>query len=259
MENNYGNFYYNSYGNNSNEYLTLKHCGALLIREEEPKKNENKYLTLKHSGALLIRNEISNKNKTEEKPSKPAKANKKISFESKVKIFEPKTKKLTNYVPEKEGTKNDKKHMEKPKISNTLLENSNQKNNEDNDVDNINELPRRSAIIQIDDKKNKSSSFFFGLKDNIKKINKSIKDKKQSIVINIKQQKKKIIKMINHKKENEKEIEKEIVLNFKKPKNFEQIEKQWNYAKILIDNNIIDCTSKELFIIYLFFYFYSNL
>ena len=149
--------------------------------------------------------------------------------------------------------------MEKPKISNTLLENSNQKNNEDNDVDNINELPRRSAIIQIDDKKNKSSSFFFGLKDNIKKINKSIKDKKQSIVINIKQQKKKIIKMINHKKENEKENEKEIVLNFKKPKNFAQIEKQWNYAKILIDNNIIDCTSKELFIIYLFFYFYSNL
>ena len=259
MENYNGNFYYNSYGNDndSNEYLTLKHCGALLIREVEPEKKEEEYLTLKHCGALLIRNEKSNKNKTEEKPLKPSKGNKKtISFESKVKMFEPKTKTFTTYVPEKKGTREDKKHMEKPKISNTLLENSKQKNYEDNDFDKKNELPRRSAIIQIDDKKNKSSSsFFFGLKDNIKKINKSIKDKKQSIVINIKHQKKKIIKMINHKKENEKEI----VINFAKPKNFEKIEKQWNYAKILLDNNIIDCTSKKLFIIYLFFYFYSNL
>lgn len=117
-------------------------------------------------------------------------------------------------------------------------------------VKEIKEIPRRSEVIQINEKKKK----FFGFGDNFKKIKQTIKDKKKiirnNLKDNIKNQKKKIINFINKKnKHSEKHLNKhydiEIIINFEKPGIFEEIEKQWNFVKVLLDNNIIDSTSKS--------------
>ena len=53
-----------------------------------------------------------------------------------------------------------------------------------------------------------------------------------------------ILKNEKSKESDTNSIYKNIKINFEKPSNFEEIEEHWKYEKILLDNDILDFTSK---------------
>lgn len=206
---------------------------------------------------------------------------------SKIILFDPDPSRIINYVHKSSKTGNDElneineinendenkddeinnsdeeKGVQKPKLETgkTFTDRDQKTLREDlgdmKEIKEMKEIPRRSEVIQINEKKKN----FFGF-GNFKKIKQTIKDKKKSLKNNlkdnIKNQKKKIINFINKKnKHSDKHINKhydiEIIIYFEKPRIFEEIEKQWNFAKVLLDNNIIDSTSKSFIYLYIFF------
>ena len=202
------------------------------------KKDSNPFPKLRPTGSLVI-NQTSNKTKTGQIASQPSQ-----SFLSKLKIFEPNQNKFFNNIRhsktveinekdisnEKEEIKKDESFTEKQIIQNrnSFGEKDNKKKDEEEKEDK--QVSQVSSKTEFDE--NKRKSFLLGFTDNLKKINKTIKDGTKIF----ENQKNKIMNFINQKIYND--------VKFEKPKNFEEIEKQWNYAKILLDNNILDCTSK---------------
>lgn len=202
------------------------------------KKDSNPFPKLRPTGSLVI-NQTSNKTKTGQIASQPSQ-----SFLSKLKIFEPNQNKFFNNIRhsktveinekdisnEKEEIKKDESFTEKQIIQNrnSFGEKDNKKKDEEEKEDK--QVSQVSSKTEFDE--NKRKSFLLGFTDNLKKINKTIKDGTKIF----ENQKNKIMNFINQKIYND--------IKFEKPKNFEEIEKQWNYAKILLDNNILDCTSK---------------
>jgi hypothetical protein len=207
------------------------------FKSNSSKRDSNPFPKLKPTGSLVIK-QTQNKTKTGEIASQPSQ-----SFLSKLKIFEPNQNKFFNNIRhsktmeinekdipiEKEEIKKDESLKEKQIIQNrnSFGEKDNQKKDED-----IIEKEDKQVSSKTEFDENKRKSFLLGFTDNLKKINKTLKDGTKIL----ENQKNKIINFINQKRHND--------IKFEKPKNFEEIEKQWNYAKILLDNNILDCTSK---------------
>ena len=199
------------------------------------KKDSNPFPKLRPTGSLVI-NQTSNKTKTGQIASQPSQ-----SFLSKLKIFEPNQNKFFNNIRHSKTVEINEKDMsnEKEEIKKNesftekqIIQNRNSFGEKDNKKKDEEEKEDKQVSSKTEFDENKRKSFLLGFTDNLKKINKTIKDGTKIF----ENQKNKIMNFINQKIYND--------IKFEKPKNFEEIEKQWNYAKILLDNNILDCTSK---------------
>ena len=210
--------------------------------------NSSPFPKLKPKGPIYL-NEVNNNkdNKSSQKNTNKSKENEEESdFLSKLRKFDP------------NANININKASKPPKP--LLLENS-KKNNNNNEKDieenlNINKekgkISRKKLSYEIgnnndDDKKDITNTKRLSAKntlDSAKKIFNSISGYLNENIIN----KININFNFNNTEEKGKSFADSINLdeNFEKPKNFSEIEKIWNYKKLLLEYNILDLTSKYI-------------
>ena len=230
---------------NTNPFPKLKPKGSIMINHI-PKKTDN-------NNTSQNNNFISNQKKSD-------------SFLSKLRIFDPNPKQKIN--------SNSDTIRHSKTIDPSFLESINDKKINKDNKDNIYETKdnNKDKDKDIDDilNINKEKENFIKKKLSCdieeKKDIKDIKDTKRSSIKNPLESAKKIFSslsgylnenIINRINTNyfgsNKDKDKIIDINFEKPPNFDEIEKSWNYGKILIDNNILDFTSKSYKYIFLIF------
>lgn len=212
--------------NNSSPFPKLKPKGSIYI-SQIPLDSKNT-------------NQISQKGKDSEKSNNEEK----VDFFSRLKIFEPNAKKSNN---------NSLKHCKTlgPSFS----------ENEDNDKDGLKKLTKKHSSCEIngpsiDDKKEIKEDNTFSVRNSLisaKKLFQNFGDYINDNIIN------KINFNFNFTK-TDNNVENSLGINFEKPKNFGEIEKYWNYVKLLLDYNILDFGSKSIKLNYqILFYFFSYL
>ena len=213
--------------NNSSPFPKLKPKGSIILHQTSKNKESNEKSN---------NNEINKSNENTEN----------TNFLSKLKLFDPnpKTNRNSNsikhsktFIPNdmifEENEKNEKKEKtneiktnnEKNKMTKTQTIKEDNMNKKDEPQKDIAETLRISAKLHFNKAKKMFTSFSGYLKDNyLSKINLNLN--------------------FNLIKKDDK------TFNFTKPPNFEEIENHWNYDKLLLDNNILDFTSKFKKIIY---------
>ena len=215
----------------------------------EKNSDSNPFPKLKPMGSIYI-NQIpkkDDKDKTTENLNSFGPENE-SNFLSKLKIFDPHPnihpdtiKHSRTFLPS--YLENDDSNKEKGNAYNFK-----EKGNEEEEIINIDnenkKLPKKlSAEINIDNNNiNKKVDKRLSAKnpfDVAKKFFHSISGYVNDNIIN----KINFNKNDNEKKDNPNQKDLEII--FEKPLNFEEIEKQWYYEKLLLDNNILDFTSKS--------------
>ena len=232
---------------NNNPFPKLKPKGSILVNQI-PQKNEN--------NNNISQNNTSNSNVSKKENTFltrlkifDQKANNNNSDNDNVKIIRhSKTFKYSFFdnIRDQENKDNKSNKNNKNNIVN--------KDNKDNNFDNIYEIKDNNKDEK--DHKDLKKKFHFNLeeKDNIK-------DPKRFSVINPFKSARKIFSSLsgylndniinkininfnNKEKYNNKDVDEQFVIHFDKPANFGEIEKHWNIGKILLDNNILDFTSK---------------
>ena len=224
-----------------------------------PENNSSPFPKLKPKGSIYV-HEINNNSNTDnlslqKKSNKSKEKEEENDFLSKLKIFDP------------NANINNNRHSNpfKPSVYENVKKNNNNSENEIDEPLNINKekekLSRKKLSYEMtnnnDDKKGKEYTKRLSAKntfDSAKKLFNSLSDYVNENIIN------KINFNFNKTEEKEKSLAETINLdeNFEKGENFGEIEKMWNYKKLLLEYNILDITSK-LFIINYKFLFFSHL
>ena len=186
-----------------------------------------------------------NSETTKEKKDKKDILSKKDTISEKIEIFETKEKKEDKKVESKNEENNEEIdnlniNLEQEKFAKRQIscsienkininkeENNDIKDNKDNNNRNYNKKNSGKIALDYASKFLKNVSGY--INDNV--INK--------ININFN-----LLKNEKSKESDTNSIYKNIKINFEKPSNFEEIEEHWKYEKILLDNDILDFTSK---------------
>ena len=234
MENKNKNSNTSSSENNSNPFPKLKPTGSIYIHQI-PIESDNK-------------SSQNNSNKTQEKEEK--------DFLSKLRVFDPNAKINTNNY-------NDIKHSKTFKPSTSVFNKEINKDNmyeikedeNEKEIDEVLNINKERELLSKNTQQNETGNNNDNKKDIIDPLRLSAKNAFNSVkglfsslsgylnenVIN------KINFNFNKPEENkEKTFANSINIdeNFEKPQHFEEIEKIWNYEKILLEYNILDITSK---------------
>ena len=205
--------------NSSSPFPKLKPKGSIYI-QQIPLNVENN-------------NQISQKKKDSEKTNKEEGPD----FFSRLKIFDPNAK------------KNNSDSLKHSKTLNPPL-------SEDHDKDGLKKITKKHSSFEIngpsiEDKKEIKEENNFSVRNSLisaKKLFQNVGDYINDNIIN------KINFNFNFSK-SDKDNTVNLDINFEKPANFGEIEKYWNYAKLLLDYNILDFGSKSIKINYQFLFF----
>ena len=246
--------------------------------------NISPFPKLKPRGSLNI-NQLPNKNEnnnniSQNNTSNSFESKKENTFLSRLRIFEPKANNnnnnkndndinmirhsktlrpsfLDNLFNKENQDNKDNKDKKENKINKDNKDNKDKKNNKDNKTnfhDNIYETKDNNKDEKDNKDYNKKYSLNLEEKENIK-------DPKRLSLINPFESARKIFSSLsgylndniinkininfNMNNKDKDSNDNNFVINFDKPANFGEIEKHWNYGKILLDNNILDFTSKS--------------
>ena len=216
--------------NNSSPFPKLKPKGSIILHQTSKNKESNEKSN---------NNEINKSNENTEN----------ANFLSKLKLFDPN--------PKINSNRNSIKHS-KTFIPNDMIFEENEKNEKNEKKDKINE-------IKTNNEKNKMTKTQTVKEDNMNKNDEPQRDIAEKLRVSAKLHFNKAKKMFTsfsgYLKDNYlskinlnlnfnliKKDDK--TFNFTKPPNFEENENHWNYAQLLLDNNILDFTSKFKKIIY---------
>ena len=215
---------------------------ANAISSSQNNSNSNPFPKLKPKGSIILKElpKYSEKNKSNEEK-------KENSFLSKLKIFDPNPKIVSNNNIIKHS-----KTLDPSLFDNYSNKNNNNENKEKgNDVNNTNKENQRLSYKKTDINEDKKDT----------KDIKDIKDPKRlSLKKNLDSAKiffrglggyvnKNFISKINlnfikSNKEKNENSSNDLGINFEKPANYAEIEKFWNNQKLLLNFNILDLTSK---------------
>ena len=243
--------------------------------------NISPFPKLKPRGSLNI-NQLPNKNEnnnniSQNNTSNSFESKKENTFLSRLRIFEPKANNnnnnkndndinmirhsktlrpsfLDNLFNKENQDNKDNKDKKENKINKDNKDKKNNKDNKTNFHDNIYETKDNNKDEKDNKDYNKKYSLNLEEKENIK-------DPKRLSLINPFESARKIFSSLsgylndniinkininfNMNNKDKDSNDNNFVINFDKPANFGEIEKHWNYGKILLDNNILDFTSKS--------------
>lgn len=197
--------------------------------------NSSPFPKLKPKGSIHIEQiplnvENTNQNSQKEKDSEKSNKEEETGFFSRLKIFDPNADR-NNFLKHSKSLKHD--------------------NSNENDKDGLKKLSKKHSSCEINgpsigDKNEMKEEGIFSVRNSLLSAKKLFQNVGGYINDNI-------INKINFNFNfNKTDI---LGINFEKPANFGEIEKYWNYAKLLLDYNILDFGSKFIKINYQFLFF----